>query len=258
MALTCDSCGASVVEGDAFCGECGASVNPQAPESMGEAVEAPEQGGKSCGICGGVLTAGESFCPWCGVQISGPAPPPPPQAVPQPPPPPPPQNPPGYQTPSGAPPAGPSSFSQGTNEVSERVKGTWENPATRLPIVFLAGMVLGFVLLADTTELGILYPLVLGGVVFALLVFHATSPTSGDGPILGAAGIALVFSTLASLFGSFVLIALVASDGASFEFGETRDESITVTLGAILALVGSVGLFLTALRAYILEVVQRR
>lgn len=256
MGLTCSECGMEVMEGDAFCGECGAQVVEasveQAPEPIAppppvtpEVPAQPVQ--QSCPNCRRIIERGEHFCPWCGVQVGGAAPPPPV----------PPQAPVGVAPGGQAPPAAPGGFAQQSNEISDRVKGTWENPATRLPVMFLVAMVVGFALIADVANTGLVYPLLLGGLIFFLLILHATSPTSGDGPILGAAGIAFVLSVLGSIVGTGVIVGLIESEGASFEFSETRDESITVTLGAGLALVGSVGLFLTTLRAYVLELLGR-
>ena len=51
----CRDCGTRIVEGDAFCSECGAPVQPA---------------GAKCGHCGNGINAGDQFCDTCGARVS--------------------------------------------------------------------------------------------------------------------------------------------------------------------------------------------
>lgn len=57
----CPQCGAKIVKGNAFCGECGYKF-PEQP-----AAAAPQ--GSFCGNCGAALADGVAFCSSCGAKV---------------------------------------------------------------------------------------------------------------------------------------------------------------------------------------------
>lgn len=58
MAMKCSRCGAELVPGEVFCGECGQPVQASAPV------------GRPCPQCRTVVAAGERFCSSCGHDLS--------------------------------------------------------------------------------------------------------------------------------------------------------------------------------------------
>ncbi len=73
MPETCQRCGTPLLEGQAFCGKCGALRSQAAPS-------APKL--RFCVNCGGLLQADSAFCPQCGAAVASPAIPPVSQVVP--------------------------------------------------------------------------------------------------------------------------------------------------------------------------------
>ena len=73
----CHNCGAAVLPGQAFCGNCGAQLTP-APPAPPAAVASGQ-----CHNCGAAVLSGQAFCDNCGAQLT-PAPPAPPPPAPTP------------------------------------------------------------------------------------------------------------------------------------------------------------------------------
>jgi RNA polymerase subunit RPABC4/transcription elongation factor Spt4 len=71
--LICPNCGARVMEGQRFCGACGANFASDVPPSA-----------NTCPGCGSVISPDQRYCGVCGAQLNGISEPPPPQSKPAP------------------------------------------------------------------------------------------------------------------------------------------------------------------------------
>jgi DNA-directed RNA polymerase subunit RPC12/RpoP len=58
--VSCPNCGARIIEGQDFCGACGASFSKNAPLSV-----------STCPGCGSQISSGQRYCGVCGTQLAG-------------------------------------------------------------------------------------------------------------------------------------------------------------------------------------------
>lgn len=65
----CETCGAVLMEGMAFCMECGTPVSPTAMEASCEAPAPNTADIQTCPVCGAIPESGMQFCTECGTRL---------------------------------------------------------------------------------------------------------------------------------------------------------------------------------------------
>ena len=107
-------------------------------------------------------------------------------------------------------------FSTAARTAGTRIRDAWEVPTIRLPLIALAVAMLGVFLPLDSANgnsasiagagAGWVYALLIGGLIFGALVYHATEPSRPEWPLTFVMVVSFALGVLAVLFALGLII----------------------------------------------------
>jgi hypothetical protein len=144
----------------------------------------------------------------------------------------------------------PLPLSNAARTAGTRIREAWEVPTIRLPLVALAVAMLGVFLplgsgsggSASIASAGAawVYALVIGGLVFAALIYHATEPSRPEWPLTFVMIVSFAFGVLGVLFALGLIVTVLGVN----EFGG----SASVGPGGVMLPIGIVTVLFSTMR----------